>query len=170
VATVPGSSGGGGGPPPGTLDCSAQGYAQTVVINETWSAATFPRLYTQNFGGFHANDALIIHFKTGSLTAPGKSGVISLAEWNSPPSSRHATLSASPCDFGDGMQPPFSAAGPTNTIQLFYSVGGTPVTGGYPVLNTNTDYYVNIRNMPASSCNSAPACDMFVDFAKPRGL
>jgi hypothetical protein len=166
VTFTVGSSG--GGPP---LDCTAQGFAHTVVINETWSATSFPRLFTQNFGGFDGNDALIVHFKTGALTAPGKQGMMTLAEFNSPPSAIHATLSASPCDFGNGLQPPFSGQGPSNTIQMFYCVGGTAdQCGGYPVLNANTDYYVNVMNVTPSSCQSAPSCDKFIDFAKPRGL
>jgi hypothetical protein len=64
---------------------------------------------------------------------------------------------------------PYSAAGPTNTVQMFYSVGGTAqrrLSG----VEQQPDYYVNIINVSPSTCQSAPACDMFVDFTKPRGL
>ena len=168
TATVPGSGGGGGGG--GPISCA--GFSKTVVVNENWALTNFPRLYTQNFGTFGGNDALVIHFKTGNLSAPGKQGSVQLIEYGSPPSGRHATLSTSPCDFGEGLQPPYSSVN-SGSIQLYYSVGGTPVAGGYPVLNTGTDYYVNIINISPAACQQPPAngvCDMSIDFGKPRGL
>ncbi len=152
--------------PPGPITCT--GYTRTLLIDEKWSGPT-PRQYTEDHGGFTGTDALIVRFTTGSLTNPGKQGMVSAAEWSSPPSLRHATLSLVPCDFGPGLQPPYSAAGPSNTIQMFFSVGGNPQPGGYPVLQPNTTYYVNIMNVIGSTCRDAPTCDMFVDFSKPRG-
>src|SRR5262249_10319563 len=137
-----------------------------------WAAASFPRLFTQNFGGFTGGSALVIHFKTGPTAAPGKSGAVTLAEWNSPPSAIDATLSTSPCDFGPGLAPPKSLVGPSNTIQVFFQVGGVPAPGGIPILDVNTDYYINIKNEANSTCMQPPAngtCDKFIDFAKPRG-
>jgi hypothetical protein len=160
-STGGGGGGGGGG---GALSCA--GFAKTVVIDEPWSAPS--RKFTVTEGGFQGNDALIIRFTTGSLTAPLKNGAITLAEYGSQPSARHATLSATPCDFGAGLQPPFSEVGPTNTVRVLFQVGGTPVD--YPVLSTNTTYYLNIVNVTPSSCQASANCDMFVDFVKPRGL
>ncbi|HEY2970332.1 MAG TPA: hypothetical protein VGK75_18415 [Casimicrobiaceae bacterium] len=140
---------------------SCSGFSKTVVLDASWSNPT--RLFTINGGGFGVNDALVVRFTTGP-NALTKRGGFSGAEYQSSPSERHATLSASPCDFGPGMFPPGSNAS-GNTISLQYYVGGTPVY--YPVLQPSTTYYLNIMNVAPASCAATGVCDMFIDFSKP---
>ena len=158
--TVQVATGGGGGG--GPISCS--GFNKTITLVENWANPV--RMYSGSFGG---NDALVVKFTTGPLTAPGKLGGPTAAEFSgSAPSARLMTLSTQPCDFGAPLGPYSTAMG--NTVWISFTVGGTPVSGIYPVLQPSTTYYVNIMNVTPSTCQGSGVCDMYVDFAKPRGL
>jgi hypothetical protein len=161
--TVQVATGGGGG---GGISCT--GFANTIVIDQSWAAPS--RKFTTGAGSsFGSNDAVVVRFTTGALTMPGKKGNITAAEYSTSPSARIATLSASACDFGNGIFPPASTQ-QGNTITQYFSVGGSPVSGYYPVLQPNTTYYLNIMNVTPSSCQLNGICDMYVDLTKPAGL
>ena len=159
--------------PAGGISCT--GFNRTLVLDENWNNPV--RLFTSSAGGFGPNDALVVRFTTGPNTNPwtsgstsGKKGGIGGAEYGSQPSFRVATLSASPCDFGNGMFPPGTQVLNQNTIGLSYSVGGNHIAGYYAVLQPSTTYYFNVKNSPASTCSGDGNCNMFIDFSKPDGL
>jgi hypothetical protein len=62
-----------------------------------------------------------------------------------------------------------SQVGPSDSLQVFYQVGGTAVANGPAVFGTNTDVYVSVIMSPNPSC-AASGCNDSVDFTKPRGL
>ena len=58
----------------------------------------------------------------------------------------------------------------SNSLTLIIAVGTGSGFGYYPVLKTNTTYYLNIKNSPNSTCAQNNSCDMFIDLVKPGGL
>ena len=53
-----------------------------------------------------------------------------------------------------------------NTVTAIFALGSGSGAGYYPVLETNTTYYLNIRNDPGSNCVAGSACDMSIDLIK----
>jgi hypothetical protein len=166
-------AGGGGAGGGGVINCTGMvvngvTISDTQVMQESWAQTTTTRKFT---GGFGPTSALVVHFKTGSLTAPLKSGALTFFNSGSYTGSPMvATISTSPCDFGAGANPPMSQVGPSDSIQVFYQVGGTAVANGPAVFGIDTDVYVNMIQSPNPSCAANGGCDKGVDFSKPRGL
>jgi hypothetical protein len=143
-----------------STDCP--GFNKTIVLDLNWAAPM--RLYSKYVGGgFGLSDALIVRFTTGSKSSVSNLPSITAVEFDSQPTSRTATLSASPCDFSTQPAPGANLHG--NTINPIFAVGTGSGFGFYPVLNTNTTYYLNIRNDPASTCTIGVSCDMSVDLS-----
>ena len=165
TATVPGSGGGGGGGG-GAIDCSAAGYARTITIDLTWGAPR--RMFTADGGGFFPTDAVVLRFTTGAATSPDNLGSVHGVEYQAVSSVRHGTLSTQACDFGKGLFPPYSDV-KSISPQLYFTVGGSSFHG-YPVLQPNTTYYVNLYNVQPAGCAANANCNMSFDLSKPSGL
>ncbi len=145
----------------GSISCP--GFADTKVIDMTWSSPT--RMLTSGFG---PNDALVVRFTTGTVNSPiNNLPKLVAAEYGSPPSDRRATLSDTACDFGTGLSLGASVA--ANTITSIFSVGPNN-TFYYPALSQSKTYYLNIKNGPASTCAASGSCNMYVELLKPGGL
>jgi hypothetical protein len=159
TATVPAAGAGG-------WNGTCPGFNNTRVLTLNWAAPS--RLYTANLGLFTANDALVVKFTTGNNPTTTSLPRIAAAEYQSSPSTRHAVLSSTPCDFN-----PQAAAGASvvgSSITMIFAIEPGSGFGYYPVLQPNTTYYVNIKNVENASCAISNACDMFVDLVKPGGL
>ena len=58
-----------------------------------------------------------------------------------------------------------------NSIQVPFAVGLGNNWGFYPILQKNTTYYFNVKNLSATeSCSNQGICDMFIELSKPSGL
>jgi hypothetical protein len=147
-------------PPSGTVAqlCSAAGYNNVQTIEMAWGSG---RYFTSKFG---ATGVAVFHFRTPGSTSPGNNGRLAGAENGGGPKLRHAVLSDTPCDFNHAFLP-YNYAD-TTTVSIYYLVGGT--SKSVPVLQPNTDYYLNVKNDP-SQC-TASACEMYMDFVPPAGL
>jgi hypothetical protein len=145
---------------------TCSGFDNTRLIVMDWNNPT--RMLTRNFGGFNANDVIVVQFTTGSLSTTNNLPHITAVEYGSSPSSRQGVLSATPCDFSP--QPVIGATSYGNTITSLFAIGSGTGFGYYPVLQPNTTYYVNIKNMPNPNCASNANCDMSVDLIKASGL
>jgi hypothetical protein len=137
-------------------------------LNMNW--ANPARMYTSSVSGFGPNDIVVVAFTTGSVASPNNSlPRLVAAEYQSPPSTRIANLSATPCDFGAQLTQGATTSGTTVTVP--FTVANSNNYGYYPILNTNTTYYLNIKNAPSSSCTSSGGdCDMAIDLNKPGGI
>jgi len=149
------------GPP---IKC--EGFDNTRVIDLDWANPT--RKYTRDMGGFGVRDALVIRFTTGSVSSEKNLPRVVAAQYKSSPSSRRATLSPKPCDFGP--QPMLGSAGEGNSVTMVFALGSGNGGLHYAVLPLNTTYYVNIKNTPNATCESSGVCDMFVELMKPTGM
>lgn len=149
--TVSVSTGGGGGGGGGAISCP--GFNATHVIEESW---TSPVRTPSAMGG---NDAIVVHFQTGSGSSTlGSLSSIGAAEWGSSPSWRIGTLSTVPCDFGGVGATVVARQEATSEITVSFTVGTQ--YKAYPLLQTNTDYYLNIMNYTPSTCQSTGVCSM----------
>lgn len=151
---------GGGG---GSFNGTCGGFSNTIVLDLNWASPL--RLYTDHFG---ANDAVVVRFTTGNVSSVGSLPRVAGAEFNSPPSSRIAKLSALPCDFGNQAAAGANIEG--NSVTAIFAIGTGSGFGYYPVLSTNTTYYLNVRNSANSSCAGTGECSMFWDLIKSGGL
>lgn len=164
VADVP--IGGGGGGPTGDISCP--GFSHTITLDVSW--ATPVRLLS---GTFHVEDAVVVRFTTGSVdNAANNLPRLSSAEWDSPPSGKTSTLSATACDFSTTSPLGLAAISAGNSIQVPFAVGQGNNFGYYPRLAKNTTYYWNIKNVTsqAQSCSVQNICNIFVELIKPSGL
>jgi hypothetical protein len=164
TVVVPGSSSGGGGPTGWSGRCD--GFASTRVIELNWAAPN--RQLTANYGGFGTNDALVVQFTTGNVSTTNNLPNITAVEYGSSPSSRTAVLSATPCDFSQQATPGAMSVG--NSVTAVFAIGTGSGFGFYPVLTTNTTYYLNIKNSANATCASNGVCEMSVDLIKRGGL
>ncbi len=144
------------------------GFSNTLVLQMNWSNPQ--RLYTANIGaGFGPNDVAVVVFTTGSVPSPSSSlARIVAAEYQTGPSTRQATLSDKPCDFGTQAFAGATTSG--TTVSVPFTVNDPNNYGYYPILNLNTTYYFNIRNAPDPSCAGTGNCNIAVDLQKPGGL
>ena len=150
-------------PPPASGPISCAGFANTRVLELDWKAPS--RLYTAKSGGFGLMDALVVKFTTGSVSSNNDLPHITVAaEYTAAPSSRTAVLSATPCDFSRQADPGANMNG--NTVTAIFALGSGSGSDYYPVLKTNTTYYLNIRNDPGSNCVAGAPCDMSIDLIK----
>ncbi len=153
----------GGGNTGGGINCAAQGFANTVVMNAAWPASRrTTRTLTSAGGAFGANTAFVLKFTTGSTTGYG---MLASAEYGSSPTGKTSVLSSQPCDFGP--QPSLFATQQGVTVTTTFKVG-TSDPAGYPVLAPNTTYYLNIKNEVngVQTC-SGSSCDAFIDLKSP---
>ena len=106
-----------------------------------------------------SNDAIVVRFTTGSSSSTlGSLSSIGAAEWGSSPSWRIGTLSTVPCDFGGVGATVVARQEATSEITVSFTVGTQ--YKAYPLLQTNTDYYLNIMNYTPSTCQSTGVCSM----------
>lgn len=125
---------------------ACSGYANTInttVDANNAGARTFPT--------FGPKDVLVIRINTGSQTTAqalpaGTFSEIAIAEYGSGTSGRIVNLSTTPCDFGT-----VSSRAPPVRVNYSYAVG--PGTTSAVVLNTNSTYYLNVKNV--STCGTA---------------
>jgi hypothetical protein len=140
------------------------GFTNTVVIDIDWAAPV--RKYT---GAFGPNDIAVVRFTTGNVdSANNNLPRIQAAEWTSPPSGRYAVLSATPCDLT--RQTWLGATSASNSPSVPFAVGSGANFGYYPILNKNTTYYFNMKNLDNQTCTAGGVCDAFVELLKPGGL
>ena len=164
-----GGGGGGGGTPTGAISCS--GFSNTHVLDIDWNAGQVPQGYTSQIGGFSDGEALVVRFTTPARTADNSLGKLSIVEFDSGGTvPRTATLSATPCDFAQGLglgSQSFGDVGP----RFYFAVGVAPF---YSVsLRPSTTYYVNVKNETASgarSCLQGVPCNIQFTLSKPPGL
>jgi hypothetical protein len=57
-----------------------------------------------------------------------------------------------------------------NSVTAVFAIGTGSGFGFYPVLTTNTTYYLNIKNSANATCASNGVCEMSVDLIKRGGL
>ncbi len=170
AGSAAGPPNGGGAPPSGGsgFSGSCPGFGNTIVMNMNW--ANPARLFTSSYGAFGPNDVIVVVFTTGNVASPNNSlPRLVAAEYQSPPSTRIAVLSTTACDFSAQLTQGATTSGTTVTVP--FTVANSNNYGFYPILNTNTTYYLNIKNAPSSSCTSSGGdCDMAVDLNKPSGI
>lgn len=152
VVTVPKTGGGG-------WSGTCPGFANTRVINIPWGNPV--RVYTRDYGGFGVNDIIVAKMHVGNISTGSSLPRLTAAEYQSSPSSRTAVLSATPCDLGP--QPTPGATNIGNSITAVFATGTGSGYGYYPVLNLNTDYYLNMKNNTGATCTSTGLCDMFLE-------
>ncbi len=147
----------------GSFSGSCPGFANTYVVTMPWLSST------RQIQPMGPNDIIVVQFTTGSTTISTNLPKINMVEYGSPPSSRFGTLSPTPCDFS--QQPAFSAnVGPSNSMSIYFAVGPTPgvFQGYYALLQTNTTYYFNVKNVLPSSCQNQGVCQMSIDLLGTR--
>lgn len=142
---------------------SCPGFATTNLVTMNWASPS--RLAPITMG---ANDIVIVQFTTGNVSTTTSLETLSGAEWSSPPSSRIATLSSTPCDFS-AQTAPGANIGPSNSITAKFGLGTGTGFSYYPVLNLNSTFYLNIKNAPSPTCASGGICDLFMDLLKVGG-
>ena len=155
----------GGAPiPPGTI--SGSGFNKTLNVDLPWTSTTSAsRILTSNFGGFGANDAMVIqlHPPAGALSTAY--GSVALYEWGGGPITRLAVISTTPCDFSTANAATLYNVQKGNDPKFILKVGGTqPI--GYVLLQPGVTYYLNVKN---SGCPTGSQCNMNVDFAPSPG-
>lgn len=138
---------------PGTITCT--GFNHTTVVNES---LTNPQ--TNVVARMGVNDAIVVAIASGPAVLSAVASRINLGEWQSTPSSRYATLSAQPCDFGSGI-----ATSSGSSIIVYFTVGGKDSFND-PVIPVNSTYYLNVMNQQPANCASNGICDMFVSLYK----
>lgn len=146
--------------PPGVISCT--GFNRTVVVDLTWATPT------RQYSSMGVNDAVVVRFTTGSVSTTTSLPRIAGAEYNSAPSTRIARLSATPCDFS--TQPAAGANIEGNSITAVFAIAPGSGFNYYPILQTNTTYYLNVKNAPDPTCAGTGVCDMFWDLIKPGGV
>jgi len=146
--------------PPPTWNTTCTGFDETHLV--TIKSGSYGRQIVK----MRPNDVIVVEFTTGSKTTAdtlGYPSAIGIADYASVPSGRIARLSTKPCDFN--TQPSWGAnADDVNTVSFYYVVGAGNTYGWYyPLLKTNTKYYINFKNTPGTSCFATGACDVFVE-------
>ncbi len=148
----------------GAWSGTCPGFTNTRLLVENWAAPA--RLFTRDYGGFGADDIVVVQITTGTQASTGNTLRIAAAEWQDPGSQRIAALSDKPCDFV-GL-PGLGSTVPGNlspTINFTVVTPYAPFPGYYPILGIpNKTYYFNIKNTPGQ-CNT-PTCNIAVDLVK----
>lgn len=134
-------------------------------------------MHTSERGGMRPGTVVVVRFTVPS-SAPSTWTVpqsrVDVAEFQGPPTARHVTLSAHPCDFravdATGVNGPLAAAQGTSAALNWTANLATPLTG-YTNLAAGRTYYVNVRNSDVAgtmtTCTAA-TCDALVGFSWPR--
>jgi len=141
------------------------------VLNIDWNSGQVPQGYSSQVGGFSDGEALVVQFTTPARSADNSLGKLSIVEFDSGGTvPRTATLSATPCDFSQGLglgSQSFGDVGP----RFYFAVGTAPF---YSVsLRPSTTYYVNVKNESAGggrSCVQGVPCNIQFTLSKPPGL
>ena len=167
---VPTSTGTGTPTSTGSLPCT--GFNKTLVIDVAWTSTTAASRYvTQQYGGFGANDALVVRFTPPAGSLSYSAGSLSGAEYSGPTTTRTGKISTSPCDFSTATQFTLYNAFSASTFNMPIQVGGNQLA--WTMLTVpGTTYYLNIKNTDkkgVATCAAGKYCDMFVDFYKPLG-
>jgi len=164
--TTSGGGGGGGGGPIDTSACAAQGLGANTVDLGTGGSA---QVFTNQFGGISAGQALVIRFHTGANTTTAGKGSFNLTD-NPQGGGGHVTgaLSASPCDFGPGALPrkgtaPASFVAVTTTSFIYFTTLATGKSGA-ATLSPNTDYYFNFKQVDAGNCGGI-GCTQLITYS-----
>jgi hypothetical protein len=169
LVAVPSATGGGVNPG-GTISCS--GFNKTLVIDVAWTSTTAATRYvTQQYGGFGANDALVVRFTPPAGAGSYSAGSLSGAEYSGPTTTRVGHISTSPCDFSLATRFTLYNGFSASTFNLPLQVGGTQLAWTM-LAQPGTTYYLNIKNTDSkgvATCAAGKYCDMFVDFYKPLG-
>ncbi len=171
VLTVPAPGTNPGTPgPTGSLPCT--GFNKTLVIDVAWTSTTAASRYvTQQYGGFGANDALVVRFTPPAGASSYSAGSLSGAEYSGPTTTRVGKISTVPCDFSLATQFTQYNAFNASTFNLPMQVGGDQLA--WTMLTVpGTTYYLNIKNTDkkgVATCAAGKYCDMFIDFYKPLG-
>jgi hypothetical protein len=157
-------------PPPGQIACA--GFARTVVIDLPWASTTAAsRVLTSSYGGFGANDALVVKLTVPAGVVSFSPGSINMAEWGTGGNPRYASLSTTACDFSTTNW--FSDLWASGTISTPLYVGVPAPAYAGASLQAGQVYYLNIRNTDRwgnPSCSEPSGyCNMFIDFYKPPG-
>lgn len=127
-------------------------------------------VYTRDAGGFGAGDVIAVRFTTGSIRSSSTDlPHIVAAQWQSPPYDRIACLADQPgrCPDNGGTLngkpiPPLSTSiGQTPTFSFSLGVDNF---WGYPRLELNTTYYMNIKIVPPG--DPFQSYDMSVNIVK----
>jgi hypothetical protein len=146
--------------PPGPISCP--GFP-TTVINMTYTNP-FSVAYSNQFGGFKKDGALVVVFKTPAQPSPpptkGK-GNWGTVEFTGSPAVRTGSLSLTPCDFTKGLEGGISTAFVTQEPTVYFTFGYNKP--GTVQLQPNTTYYLNEINMfnGINTCSNA-TCDVKV--------
>jgi hypothetical protein len=160
VPAVGGTTGGGGTP----VSCS--GFTKTVNIDLPWAGtAGLPRVLTGNYGGFGANDAMVIQLHPPAGRTSSANGTVTLVEWGGGPIPRLSVISTTPCDFSTANVATLYNASKGADPKFFLQVGGKQ-TVGVVLLQPGQTYYLNVKN---SGCPTGSQCNMNVDFAPSPG-
>jgi len=128
-------------PPPPSGGCALP------ITSSSFNWATPVRLYN---AGMDENQVWVIALTTGA-SQPGI-GVVSASEYAAPATSRHMTLSATPC--GTPLGPYGQSTG--NTVTVNFYMEGNPNPTMYPTLLPSTTYYINITSVSPSGMS----CDL----------
>ncbi len=144
----------------GSFSGTCPGFDNTIILTQTWASPT------RQFASMGPNDIVIVQFTTGNVATTGSLVRIAAGEYNSPPSSRIAALSATPCDFV-GLP---NSAGEGNSPTFSFAISPGSGFGFYPAVAKNTTYYMNVKNSLNSTCRASGVCNMFSDLLKPGGL
>jgi len=170
--SVPSGGTGQPGPGNGTFPASCPGYTKTLNVDLPWNSTdSSTRILTSNYGGFGANDALVVRLTPPAGVGSFSAGTISMAEYGGGPLTRFSTISTTPCDFGQGSW--FSAYNVSTGTSLSYSlqVGGSQSAWVFMMI-PGTSYYLNVKNTTytgTQTCTAGSQCNMFLDFYRPPG-
>jgi hypothetical protein len=167
--SVPAQGGGGGGGGAG-WPISCPGFTKTLNIDMPWqSTDSGSRILSSNYGGFGANDALVVRLTAPAGSASYSTGTISMAEYGGGPVTRFSTISTTPCDFSQAGW--FSLYNVSTGTSLSYSLQVGGAQGAYVFLmQPGTTYYLNVENKTYEGAPTCPGtCNMFLDFYKPPG-
>jgi hypothetical protein len=145
--------------------CSA--YHDVLYVTLPWGGF----VNTMGSSGFKANGVLVgvLSVPSGAVFNSGSQGQLRSAEYVDPPTDRMATLSLSPCDFGQGGSGVTLATAYGTRPNIVFTVTGTAF--GAPQLQPGRTYYFNLRNwsqdLQANTC-SGNTCNMQLDVSLPR--
>lgn len=163
---VPGTGGGGGG-----VDCSAQGFTKTILVDIPWSTATPAQFQTQNLGGMTPNTAIVVRLGAAPAgTVLNNYGHITAAEFGDVLTSRTAVVSTQACDWTNTVGSPWYLQ-QASTVDWGLTVGATANYGYHDLrMQAGQTYYINIMNTDhnnANLCYPSATCNMVVNWIKP---
>jgi len=152
------STGGGGGGGGGSIVCDGMTTPAGVTISNT---ATISNIWNASglvtASGMGPNSALVVPFTTGAAQSGTGKGSFALSIGSSYVPII-TTLSASACDFGNGLQKKQGG-----TTKMNFTVGLASPILGTPNLAPNTPYFLNVQVAPPPGCST---CNVQVEITK----